>query len=168
MSEECIELKNIKYKTMLLNGNPIKETKSSNNMNHLDQFLENEMNTNKSEPWSKLDKTIKTKKLIIFVETYKKEKELTEEEEKLLVVFLKDCLDKKKIYKVKDVLYDKETGLIKDIPALFFNKTTKHFTLKNIDKRVTTQKSLPLKKGTIRNKLKIVENTNVDSDEDNG
>ena len=68
----------------------------------------------------------------------------------------------------KDVLYDKETGLIKDIPALFFNKTTKHFTLKNIDKRVTTQKSLPLKKGTIRNKLKIVENTNVDSDEDNG
>ena len=66
MSEECIELKNIKYKTMLLNGNPIKETKSSNNMNHLDQFLENEMNTNKSEPWSKLDKTIKTKKLIIF------------------------------------------------------------------------------------------------------
>ena len=108
------------------------------------------------------------KKLIIFVETYKKEKELTEEEEKLLVVFLKDCLDKKKIYKVKDVLYDKETGLIKDIPALFFNKTTKHFTLKNIDKRVTTQKSLPLKKGTIRNKLKIVENTNVDSDEDNG
>ena len=166
--EECIELKNIKYKTMLLNGNPIKETKSSNNMNHLDQFLENEMNTNKSEPWSKLDKTIKTKKLIIFVETYKKEKELTEEEEKLLVVFLKDCLDKKKIYKVKDVLYDKETGLIKDIPALFFNKTTKHFTLKNIDKRVTTQKSLPLKKGTIRNKLKIVENTNVDSDEDNG
>ena len=168
MSEECIELKNIKYKTMLLNGNPIKETKSSNNMNHLDQFLENEMNTNKSEPWSKLDKTIKTKKLIIFVETYKKEKELTEEEEKLLVVFLKDCLDKKKIYKVKDVLYDKETGLIKDIPALFFNKTTKHFTLKNIDKRVTTQKSLPLKKGTIRNKLKIVENTNVDSDEYNG
>ena len=48
------------------------------------------------------------------------------------------------------------------------NENRKHFTLKNIDKRVTTQKSLPLKKGTIRNKLKIVENTNVDSDEDNG
>ena len=25
-SEECLELKNIKYKTMLLNGNPLKET----------------------------------------------------------------------------------------------------------------------------------------------
>ena len=30
--EECIELKNIKYKTMLLSGNPIVETTSSNNL----------------------------------------------------------------------------------------------------------------------------------------
>ena len=40
-NEECLELKNIKYKTMLLNGNPIKETKSSNDMSNLDLFLEN-------------------------------------------------------------------------------------------------------------------------------
>ena len=169
MSEECVELKNIKYKTMLLSGNPVKESKSSNDMTHLDKYLENEMNSNKSEPWSKLDKTVKTKKLIAFAETYKNEKEMTEEEEKLLIVFLKDCLDKKKIYLVKDVLYDKETGLIKEIPALTFIKSTKHFTLKNLDKRVTTQKSLPPKKsGTIRN-IKIKEgNATVDSDEDKG
>ena len=82
---------------------------------------------------------------------------------------MKDCLDKKKIYRVKDVLYDKETGLIKEIPALTFIKSTKHFTLKNLDKRVTTQKSLPPKKsGTIRN-IKIKEgNATVDSDEDKG
>ena len=82
MSEECVELKNIKYKTMLLSGNPVKESKSSNDMTHLDKYLENEMNSNKSEPWSKLDKTVKTKKLIAFAETYKNEKEMTEEEEK--------------------------------------------------------------------------------------
>jgi hypothetical protein len=149
---------------MLLSGNPVKETKSSSDLQNLDKFLENEMTNNKAEPWSKLDKTVKTKKLLAFAEAYRKEKELSEEEEKLLVTFLKDCLDKKRIYRVKDVVYDKDTGLIKEIPALAFNKTSKHFTLKNLDKRVTTQKSLgPKKAGTARNKV-IKE---VDSDEDN-
>ena len=41
-SEECLELKNIKYKTMLLNGNPLKETKSENDLSNLDKFLEDE------------------------------------------------------------------------------------------------------------------------------
>ena len=65
--EECLELKNIKYKTMLLNGNPLQETKSSNDLSNLEKFLENEQNNNKIEPWSKLDKTIKTKKIIEFI-----------------------------------------------------------------------------------------------------
>lgn len=169
MTEECVELKNIKYKTMLLSGNPVKETKSSSDLQNLDKFLENEMTNNKAEPWSKLDKTVKTKKLLAFAEAYRKENELGEDEEKLLVAFLKDCLDKKRIYRVKDVLYDKDAGLIKEIPALAFNKATKHFTLKNMDKRVTTQKSLaPKKAGTARNKaVKENDNVVVDSDEDN-
>jgi hypothetical protein len=136
-------------------------------LKQLEKFLENEMSANQSEPWSKLDKTIKTKKLIVFAESYKKEKELDEEESRLLVLFLKDCLDKKRISRVKDVLYDKETGLVKDIPALAYNKPTKHFTLKNLDKRVTTQKSLaPKRGGTVRNKEKT-DTVAVDSDEDN-
>ena len=38
-----------------------------------------------------------------------------------------------------------------------YTKASKHFTLKNIDKRVSTQKSLPAKKlqGTIKNKPAI-------------
>jgi hypothetical protein len=144
--EECIELKNIKYKTMLLNGNPIVETKSSNNLSNLDSFLENEKNNSKNEPWNKLNKTIKTQKLITFVNTYKNEKKLTEEEEKALTSFLKDCLDKKKLIRVKDVVYDKVTGIVKDVPGLFYNKSNKHFTLKNMDKRVSTLKSLPSNK----------------------
>ena len=31
--EECLELKNIKYKSMLLNGSVLKETKNANNLN---------------------------------------------------------------------------------------------------------------------------------------
>ena len=152
--DECQELKNIKYKTMLLNGTPLHETKSANDFSNLEKFLENEKNTNVNEPWCKLNKTLKTKKLLDFAEIYKKDNHLDEDAAKNLIIFLKDSLDKKKLARVKDVIYDKNTGLIKEIPALTYTKANKHFTLKNIDKRVSTLKSLAPKKlhGTIRNK----------------
>jgi hypothetical protein len=155
--EECLELKNLKYKSMLLNGNGnlLKETKTTNNLSNLDHFLENEKLNNVNEPWNKLDKTVKTKKLIEYVEVYKKTHNLEEEEEKVMVLFFKDCLDRKKLQRVKDVVYDKENGIIKDIPSLAYVKANKHFTLKNLDKRVSTHKCLTPKKilnGTIKNK----------------
>ena len=157
-TEECIELKNIKYKTMLLNGNgnTFKETKMANDLSSLETFLENEKNNNKNEPWCKLDKTIKTVKLLEYVEEYKIKQGLSTEEEKILIQFLKESLERKKLQRVKDVIYDKTSGQIKDIPGLFYTKTTKHFTLKNMEKRVSTLKSLTPKKvhnqGTIKNK----------------
>ena len=165
-NEECVELKNIKYKTMLLSGVPIQETKSANDLSNLEKFLENEQNNNKNEPWCKLDKTIKTKKLLDYVNLYKVENKLDDEESELLVTFFKDCLDRKKFQRVKDVVYDKTTGLIKEIPALSYTKATKHFTLKNIDKRVSTQKSLPAKKlqSTIKNKSIIPPKIGKDSE----
>jgi hypothetical protein len=164
---DCQELKNIKYKTMLLNGVPLPETKSSNDLSNLDKFLENEKNNNVNEPWCKLNKTIKTKKLQDYVENYKQENNLSNEESELLLTFLKDCLDRKKLQRVKDVVYDKENGIVKDIPALFYMKTSKHFTLKNVDKRVSTLKSLAPKKsgqGTIRKKEE--KSNDTDSEED--
>ena len=153
-TEECVELKNIKYKTMLMSGNVIHETKTSNDMSNLESFLENEKTNNKNEPWSKLDKTIKIKKIISYAEVYSKEKEYTEDEKTNLIKFLKDCLDRKKLQRVKDVVYDKTLGEIKEIPALSYNKSNNHFTLKNLDaKRVSTLKSLPPKKlkGSVKN-----------------
>ena len=155
-SDECIELKNIKYKTMLLNGNTLTETKSDNNLNNLEQFLENTKTNSTNESWSKLDKTDKTRKLISFVnDTYKTKKKMSSEDSNNLIKFLKDCLDRKKLQRVKDVDYDKFTGEIKDIPALHYNKSNKHFTLKNLDKRISTLKCLPPKKTLIT----IIDNT---------
>ena len=111
---DCQELKNIKYKSMLLTGAPLKETKSSGNLESLDLFLENEKNTNVNEPWCKLNKTIKMKKLQDFVDTYTGANNLSEDESDQLMIFLKDCIDRKRLQRVKDVIYDKETGLIKD------------------------------------------------------
>jgi hypothetical protein len=102
--------------------------------------------------------------MLAYAEKYTEDKKLTEEESSKLISFLKDCLDKKKLQRVKDVIYDKSVGEIKEIPALFYNKTNNHFTLKNLDKRVSTLKSLPQK-----NRVKITAkntNTGVDSDSD--
>ena len=160
---ECNELKSIKYKSMLMNGIAWPEKKNSSNLTSLDKFLENEKNTNANEPWSKLDKTAKLKKLILYADNYKTENELSQEEYNKMVTFFKDCLDKKKLQRVKDVIYDKDNGSIKEIPALHFNKPNTHFTLKNIDKRVSTIRSLaPKKKGTAKN----IVNNDSDSDSD--
>lgn len=176
-NNECQELKNIKYKTMLLNGVQLQETRSSDNLSNLDKFLENEKNANVNEPWCKLNKTVKTKKLIEYVELYKEKNELLEEECRLMISFLKDCLDRKKLLRVKDVVYDKDNGTIKEIPALCYVKANKHFTLKNTDKRVSTLKSLVAPKkagqnGTIRKKDNATYNTKTnesdsEADEEN-
>jgi hypothetical protein len=156
-NEECIELRNIKYKSMMLNGIqwPDSNVNATNNMSNLDIFLENEKNNNINEPWSKLDKTLKIKKLLTYAEIYKNEKNLNDEEYSQFIIFLKDCLDRKKFQRVKDISYDKTTGIVKDIPGLFHNKQKNHFTIKNIDKRVSTSKSLAPKKvkGTVKNNI---------------
>ena len=58
----------------------------------MDKYLENEKNNNANEPWSKLDKTAKIKKLTVFAECYKFENNLSDEEYSKLTSFLKDCL----------------------------------------------------------------------------
>lgn len=165
-SENCNELKTIKYKSMILNGIPWPESKSSCVLANLDKFLENEKITNSNEPWSKLDKTAKIRKLTTFAENYKISNDLSDLEFDSLIAFFRDCLDKKKLQRVKDVIYNKETGEIKDIPALFYNKPSNHFTLKNIDKRVSTLKGLAPKKkqGTVKN-LKTKEESESDKDD---
>ena len=74
----------------------------------------------------------------------------------------------KKLQRVKDVVYDKTNGSIKEIPALAYTKTNKHFTLKNIDKRISTLKSLAPKKGqgTIKNKNVTKKEDDSSSDND--
>jgi hypothetical protein len=141
-----MSVKSFKYKPSIV--------QPSVDLESLDKFLESEKMANSIGPWSKLDKTAKLRKLISFSEQYKETNHLSDTEYELLIAFFKDCLDKKRLQKVKDVIYNKDTGEINDIPGLIFNKTANHFTLKNIDKRVSTLKGLgPTKKkiGTAKN-----------------
>ena len=134
----------MKYKNIANNSNLV-DTKKKTTKHTLNSILDKKEDI-QNEPWCKLNKTNKLVKLQKYVEEYKSKNDISEEEEELLVIFLKDCLDKKKLQRIKDVTYDKANGIIKDIPGLFYIKAKKHFTLKNNDKRVSTLKSLGPKK----------------------
>jgi hypothetical protein len=115
-------------------------------VNELDDLLEKEKQRNKGEIWTKLDKMIRVQKLHEFAERYGKEHNIPVKEIKSLKAFFKSCLDKNKLNKSKDVVYNKEQRIIVSVPALHFNQVTKNFTLKLMDKRVSTLKSLTPKK----------------------
>ena len=126
------------------NGTHWYETASANNFTNLDAFLETEKLNNANEPWSKLDKTIKILKLIVFAKKYAEENPLTPFEQDTLIVFFRDCLNRKKLLRVKDVIYDKNIGEIKEIPGLCYTSVNNSFMLKSMDKkRVSTLSNLP-------------------------
>jgi hypothetical protein len=115
-------------------------------MENLESFLRNETKTNMTNgPWSKLSKSLKIQKVVEYSNAYKKENNISDEQGDLLCSFLKDCIQKNKIQKIKDITYDKTTGQIKKINILSFNKTTGRFTLKNtnMDKKMGTLKRVP-------------------------
>jgi hypothetical protein len=109
----------------------------------IDNVLNKESVQYKKEPWCKLDKTTKILKLKEYVNNHLKNKYIlnTTEVEKL-TTYLVSCLDKVKLQRVKDVEYKKDVGNIINIPSLYFDKTTRKFTLKRCERRVNTLKSL--------------------------
>lgn len=139
-TQECQELKNIKYKSMLLSKNI-----NYNDVDGIEKLLEEDSKKNKQEPWNKLDKTIKIKKVEDYVnEILSNKYHLNKEEQEQAKAYLVDNLEKTILKRAKDVDYVKDSGLIKDIPALQFNKITRNFTLKRCDKKQTTLKTLAI------------------------
>ena len=138
---DCVELRNIKYKSMLLKKTSPKQVTKHNS--NIDDFLEKERTQNKEDQWVKLDKSMKMKKMSEFVETYASENNLCIKDKTALHEFLNYSIDQKKLIKTKEVVYDKLTGTIKSIPCLVHCPASiKKFTLKRCEKRQSTLKSL--------------------------
>lgn len=123
-------------------------------MEHIDGLLESEKKSMSAEPWNKLDKRLKIQKLHAFAEKYGKDNGLPAKEVKGLKTFFSECLAKDKMSKVKEVEYNKVNGQIISIPGLAFNTASRAFTLKNLDKKVSTLKSL-----TPKDKLSLEDST---------
>lgn len=127
---------------------------------NIDDILENENIQNKKETWNKLNKTLKLQKLHHFSEKYGKDRNYSAKEIKLLKHFFVDALEKKKLQKTKDVVYDKSTQEILDVPGLSFNPASKKFTLRTDPKHVSTLKSLTPKRTTEKQRVVIEEDKN--------
>ena len=156
-NDYCKELKNIAYKTMLLNGHEIVPDVNNTNNNTLSKYLEDETCANQKENWSKLDKTQKVKKLVNHVELLEKKFTLNDDESNKCKKYLLKCLERKALTKVKDVHYDKDKGIITDIPNLHFDNINRVFALKKDDKHISTVKCLPQESKSKARTIKILE-----------
>ena len=154
VERDCIELKNLEYKNVIMYGNNLKPRDESVNVSVLEDLLERESQMNRLDLWTKLDKTDKIIKLKAYTKKITVDYSLTEEEAKRLDNYFLYCLERKYLQKIKEVIYSRETGIIENIPALIFNEETRTFVLKKGDKHGNTLKSLAPK--TSQNKTKRV------------
>jgi hypothetical protein len=142
---------------MFANGHLKLDSTSKENeemISDIDALLDNEKLHNKSESWNKLNKTTKIQKLHQYAEKYGKEQGYSAKEVKQLKLFFSESLDRDKLQKTKDVIYDKNTRDVTSIPGLLYNPTVRHFTLRVMDaKRVSTLKSLTPKRVTEKKKI---------------
>ena len=100
------------------NNEIVKEEKIENTLDSIDNMLDRERQKNKMDNWIKLDKTAKLQRLHTFAESYGKQHNMPPKDVKILKNFFKDCLDKNKLAKSKDIVYNKEEMKIISIPSL--------------------------------------------------
>ena len=140
---DCKEYNSLKYKTMIMTGTNI-ESPLDTNEEKINMFLNMDMEKNKKGIWSKLSKTEKVKKIKNYIKNVlAKEHELTDAEVLNANKFFSLWMDRKKLSKNNELLYNQDGGLIEGIEGLSFNSETRKFTI-NCDKP-------PAKKKTVKN-----------------
>ena len=159
--DECLQLKNINYQTMLLNRKSHINSDKSETTN-IEQYLSREHQHigGGKKAWNKLEKMIKIQKLNDYVDVLTKENKIPTEVSINMKKFLRQCLERKRLQRIKDVIYNSIEGKITKIPGFNFNKTTHKFSLRRVDKKNLISKSLApkTKKNKKIKKLKTIKN----------
>ena len=164
--DECLQLKNINYQTMLLNRKSNINSDKSETTN-IDEYLSQEhkhMGGGK-KPWNKLEKMIKIEKLNDYVDVLTKEHKIPQDINVNMKKYLRQQLERKKLQRIKDVTYDYTEGKIIKVPGFSLNKTTFKYTLRRIDKKSSVSKSLAPK--TKKNKRKKKSNAKSNKNKSN-
>ena len=127
------------------------EITTNDNILSMEEFLVKEHNSNKTQPWNKLNKTNKNEIMLKFINSYANNNNFDSQKKLLLQTYLLDCIKKNKITK-KDIDYDSEESVINNIPELHF--INNKFSIKFKDNRVSASRGLPKKilNKTIKNK----------------
>lgn len=133
----------MKASNVLINPTKIQENpKNTHDTAKLGDLLETDISQNKRESWCKLNQTEKIARLNDFATSLGKDNQLSPAEVRTLKNYLSAALKRKRLQRVKDVLYDVETAKITSIPMLCFSQTDRRFTLKRSERRSCTTKSL--------------------------
>lgn len=133
-TESCTQLKNIQYKSMLMNGKNLAMLSEGGSSplvtktaeaDKVQSLLTSESQVIKEEvPWNRLSKAQKIKLLVDFGHMYSSEHSLTDDDSTQLQTYLRDCLERKKFTRARDVQYNKHLGMIEDIPGLIHTPTS--------------------------------------------
>ena len=149
----CKDYNTLKYKTMIATGNNIdKNIENEANEQDVHSFLMNEMKEHKKQPWNKLTKTEKIKKINNYIQTtLKNEYNLTPFECKQTQKYMGALIDRKKLTKNSELIYNEENGFIETIHIILFNSNLRKFTLNkefnsSLKKKSTNQKTKTIKK----------------------
>ena len=156
--KECKEYNTLKYKTMISTGQNIDSPiKNETSVDDLNDFLIQEMNENKKQPWNKLSKTDKLKKINTYIQNVLViQHGLNDEEIQNTYKYMLTLLDRKKMSKNSELDYDEESGIINHIHIVVFNPQTRHFTL-NKDFKANSKKKYPIPKTKTVKKVKGVD-----------
>lgn len=117
---------------MLLNGNnrDIAPSAEHSDLTNIEDILDRERGREQKEPWNRVDKTAKVQKLLMYADVVASREKLSKQDKLSLRVQLIAYLDKKLLQRNRDVTYNKEDGLITDIPALEWASSPNRFTLR--------------------------------------
>ena len=153
-NKECKEYNSLKYRTMIMTGKDIdQKLEHESSQQELDKFLQKEQTANEKQPWSKLSKTERLKKIDVFIgSNISKKYSLDDSEIDDLNGFVNKLLERKKLLKTSELSYNEETGMIEEIPALLFNSKTRRFTLNKNLPFINKKSQRKTKKHTSENK----------------
>ena len=98
----------------------------------VDRILSQECRRQPGRSWPRLDNTERVILLREFAESYIAESELADGETAKLKLFLEEAVRRKKLVRVKEVVFDKDENKVTAIPGLSYNPEARAFALKRL------------------------------------
>ena len=126
---QCKDMKALNYINMIKKGkNIVNENPDLTNLNKLELFLNNDIESNKKQKWNKITKTEKLKKIKKYVDNYKIDNNLSDTESDIHIKMISLLLDRKRLSKINEIKYDEVKGNITHIQHLSFDSEKREFS----------------------------------------
>ena len=142
IGENVVDLKKIlSGKSEGIEEDKSKSYKLSDRMQLMMNFVDEERDNLKNQPWSKLDKSKKYKLLGEYIDKFSIDNKISDESKIVLTSLITKSLSNNLLNKQSDVNYNIEEQRIERISILFFNKHKNQYDIKikENNSRVTTK-----------------------------